>query len=227
MTHPHNKQKKLELSGRRLALIICNGSFTNIPEYKLIGPSKDAKLLESVLSDMETCRFSVRALVNKGLIEVRREIARICEEAGKEDTLLIYYSGNGIRNEDGLFLLVTDSESDYLYATALESEFIISQLRRSKCRKIVLIVDSCHAGAFFDNNRGIPSGLYAITSCGADEYCADTPDGGTFTIAVCTGLRGSAADTDGDGMVSIDELHEFVKESLRAEKHSNTPQKWV
>jgi hypothetical protein len=215
-----------ENPGRRLALVICNGKFSKIPGIQLSGPSKDAILLESILSDPDICRFSVTVLVDRGLLEVRREIARICSEAGEEDTLLIYYSGNGLVGEDGcLYLVVDDSENDYLYATALDAEFILSQLRRSKCRKIVLLVDSCHAGAFFNNNRGIPNGLYAITSCGADEYCSDTPEGGAFTMAVCAGLRHSAADTDGDGVVSIDELHEFVKNQLQP--GSGIPQKWV
>ncbi len=193
-----------------------------------IGPAKDAKLLQLVLSDVETCRFSVRSLLDRGLIEVRREIASICADASEQDTLLIYYSGNGFPGQDGsLYLLVADSDGEYPHATALDNEFILSQLRSSKCRHIVLVIDACHAGAFFTHNRGIPNGLYAITSSGADELCDDTPEGGAFSRALCGGLRNAAADADGDGLVSIDELHEFVKQELRNEGHKGTPQKWV
>jgi hypothetical protein len=223
------KKRKTPIpSGRRLALLICNGSFPNVPNYMLPGPAKDAKLLEAVLSDAATCRFNVCSLVDRGLLEVRREIARICADASDSDTLLIYYSGNGFPGQDGsLYLLVADSDGEYPHATALDAEFILSQLRESKCRRIVLIVDGCHAGAFFTHNRGIPNGLYAITSCGADEMCNDTPEGGAFTVALCAGLRDASADTDGDGLVSVDELHEFVKQKLRADGHVGTPQKWV
>lgn len=214
--------------GKRLALLVCNGSFPNVPGCQLKGPEKDAKLLETALSDPESCQFTVRTLLDRGLLEVRREIARACAEAGPEDTLLVYYSGNGLTGEDGsLYLLVADSERHYLFATALDAEFVLSQLRRSKCRKIVLLIDSCHAGAFFTNNRGIPGGLYAVTSCGATEACMDTPEGGAFTLALCEGVRRSAADSDGDGRVSMDDLYEFVKARLRAGGYSNIPQKWV
>ena len=57
--------------------------------------------------------------------------------------------------------------------------------------------------------------------------CVDTPAGGAFTVAVAAGLRHASADDDGDGHVSVDELHEFVKRRLRAEGHEGTPQKWV
>jgi hypothetical protein len=88
------------------------------------------------------------------------------------------------------------------------------------------MIDTCHAGSFFNNNRGIPNGLYAITSCGAEELCEETPEGGAFSLALCAGLRDAAADTDGDGLVSIDELHEYVKQKVRADGHEGTPQKW-
>jgi hypothetical protein len=223
-----NKHKTAIPSGRRLALLVCNGSFPKIGNYNLIGPAKDAQLLQTVLSDAETCRFNVCSLVDKGLLEVRREIARMRADASGNDTLLIYYSGNGFPGHDGsLYLLVADSDGDYPHATALDAEFILSQLRDSKCRRILLIVDGCHAGAFFTNNRGIPNGLYAITSCGADELCTDTSEGGAFTLALCAGLRDAAADSDGDGLVSVDELHEFVKQKLRNDGRQGTPQKWV
>jgi hypothetical protein len=223
--------KKIEpptVAGRRLALLICNGSFKNIPNYGLPGPAKDAERLEAVLSDADTCRFSVSKLLDAGLLEVRHEIARICADASEEDTLLIYYSGNGLAGSDGsLYLLVNDSNAEYPEATALDAEFVLSRLRNSKCRKIILMVDACYAGAFFNHNRGIPNGFYAITSCGADEICNDTPEGGAFSLALCAGLRNGEADRDGDGLVSIDELHEYVKRTLRAQGYESTPQKWV
>ncbi len=213
---------------KRIALIICNGKFSNMPTYQLDGPSKDAKLLSDTLTDPDLCGFEVRCLVDEGLLNVRREIARVCTDAGQNDILLLYYSGTGFIGEDGnYFLLVSDSDGEFLIATALDAEFILSQLRRSVCRKIILLIDGCHAGAFFNNNRGIPDGLYAITACGAKEFCADTPNGGAFTVALVEGLHNAKADHDGDGRVSVDELHEFVKNRLKAEKYDNTPQKWV
>jgi hypothetical protein len=214
--------------GLRLALLVCNGEFPKACN-PLVGPAKDANQVAKVLSDPETCRFTVRTLLDHGLLEVRREIARACREAGETDTLLLYFSGTGLKWEDGgLYLLVKDSEKEFLDATALDAEFILSQLRSSKCRNIILLVDTCYAGAFFNNNRGIPDGLYAITSCSADQTCSDTPEGGAFSLALCAGLRGISADSDGDGLVSIDELHEFIKRRLITSPYKEMrPQKWV
>lgn len=212
---------------RRVALVVCNGSFAKIA-WSLPGPAKDAALLERVLADPAVGGFEVTPLVDQGLLDVRREIARVCAQAGPQDTVLIYYSGNGFKGTDGdFYLTVADSEPDFVEATGIEAEYVLSNLRRSKSRKNVLVVDACHAGAFFDRNRGIPDGLYAITSCGADEACGDTPDGGMFTQALVEGLRTAAADADGDGLVSIDELHGFVKRRLAERDAPGTPLKWV
>lgn len=212
--------------GQRRALMICNTCFSGCSV--LPGVAQDAKTLAKVLSDPETCQFSVTTLVDQGFLAVRREIARICRESSEGDTLLIYYSGNGMRGEDGsLYLVVADTEQEYLYATSLDAEFILGELRRSSCRRIVVLIDTCHSGSFFENNRGIPNGLLAITSCGADETSADTPEGGAFTVAVCAGLKNAAADNDGDGRISLDELYDFVRARLEQRGGFGTPQKWV
>jgi hypothetical protein len=122
---------------------------------------------------------------------------------------------------------VNDADKDFIDATALDAEFILSRLRQTPCRRNILLIDACHSGAFFNNNRGIPDGLCAITACGAQQMCQDTPDGGVFTLALVAGLQGAAADADGDGRVSVDELHDFVKERLRSGDNPQTPQKWV
>lgn len=213
--------------GRRVALVVCNGSFSKIG-LSLPGPARDAELLEEVLADPAVGGFDVVPLVDRGLLDVRREIARVCAEAGPQDTLLIYYSGNGFQGDEGdFYLTVADSERDFVEATCVEAEYVLANLRRSRSRRNVLVVDACHAGAFFDRNRGIPDGLYAITSCGADEMCADTPDGGVFTRAIVDGLRTAAADGDGDGLVSVDELHGFVKRQLEERGAPGTPLKWI
>jgi len=214
--------------GNRYALLICNGDFPLIPQYCLTGPAKDAKILESVLSDNEIGQFKVDVLIDKGLVEVRRAISRICIQSDSDDTIMIYYSGTGMKVKDeSLYLLVNDSDSSFLEATTLDSDFILSQLRHSKCRKIILLIDCCHSGAFFNQNRGIPNGLYAITSCGADEFCYDTSEGGAFTLAIYNGLISSSADSSNDGRVSIDELHEFTKKWIKEKGYNQTPQKWV
>ena len=213
--------------GRRLALLICNGEFPLKPQWNLPGVAKDAEKIRDVLVHPDLCGFEVSTVLNGGLVEVRREIAKLCASAQEHDTVLIYYSGQGACDyEQRLHLLVADSDAEHYLATGLEPNFILDQLRKADCRSVVLVVDACHAGAFFTGNRGIPNGLYAVTSCGTNQIAHETREGGAFSLAVVEGLRGGAADRDGDGRVTIEELHAYVQKRVAAEYSEQTPQKW-
>ncbi|MFI9273256.1 caspase domain-containing protein [Kitasatospora sp. NPDC052896] len=78
-------------------------------------------------------------------------------------------------------------------------------------------------------------GRVVITASSATEYAFEddrltrtsrrTPS--VFTGALVEGLRTGAADTDGDGLVDVDELYEYVYARVRATTSHQTPQKWV
>jgi hypothetical protein len=213
---------------RRRALLICNGTFRDLGMPKLDGVRKDHDAMRRVLGDPEIGGFEVTALLDKPLLAVRKAIAALCRDSGADDALLIYYSGYSFCGDDGsLYLPVADSDKEYPDATAVDAEFILSRIRQSLCRRIVLLVDGCHSGAFFNNNRGIPDGLFAITACTADQMTVDTPHGGAFTQALVEGLLSPATDSDGDGRIDIDELHGFVAERIKSQGYESRPQKWV
>lgn len=224
---PKQNNETVLPNGQRLALLICNGEFPLEPSWNLRGVEQDAEQIRNILGQAELCGFDVSTVLNGGLVEVRRKIAEICEKATEHDTLLIYYSGQGtLDRKQRLILLVADSDPKHYLATGLEPNFILEHLREANCRSVVLIIDACHAGAFFTENRGIPNGLYAITSCKADEMAFDTSSGGAFSHVLIEGLRGAAADRDGDGRVTIEELHVYVKNQLKNSHFNQTPQKW-
>jgi len=213
---------------QRRALLICNGTFTERGFPNLPGVKKDFDAMSRVLGDGGIGGFEVTALLDQPLLAVRKAIAMACRQSGADDTLLIYYSGYSFCGDDhSLYLPVADSDQEFPDATAVDAEFVLSQIRQSACHRVVLLVDGCHSGAFFNNNRGIPDGLFAITACAADQFTVGTPEGGAFTRALVEGLEGPATDLDGDGRLSIDELHSFVKARLAAQGYPATPQKWV
>jgi len=213
---------------RRRALLICNGTFSDMALLNLPGVQKDCHAMNRVLGDPAVGGFEVKALLDQPLLAVRKAIAIACRDSAADDTLLIYYSGPSFRGADGsLYLPVADSDREFPDATAIDAEFVLGRIRQSPCRNLVLLVDGCHSGAFFENNRGIPNGLFAITACAADQMTADTPEGGAFTRALVEGMESAASDLDGDGRLSIDELHGFVKARLAAQGYPATPQKWV
>jgi hypothetical protein len=216
---------------RRLAVLIGNGRVGNANgqgyALNIPGIDKDLDALGAVLGDPECAGFEVRPLLEPTMIDVRRELARAARDAGPEDTLVVYYSGTSTLGADKLlYLPVSDSDISFLEATCLDSDYVLSCLRRSRCRRQLLMMDGCHSGAFFAYNRGIPDGFCAIRSCGPDEVCYGDDKGGFFTRLLVEGLRGAAADVDGDGLVTTDELFRYVLPRAKSLKDPITPQMW-
>jgi hypothetical protein len=216
---------------RKVAVLIGNARVGN-PEgggfvLDIQGVDKDLDTLGAVLSDAECGGFEIRRLFGPTMLEVRRELARAAREVGEDDTLLVYYSGTSVVGDDKLlYLPVSDSDTNFLEATCLDSDYVLSCLRRSRSRRQVLLMDGCHSGAFFAYNRGIPDGFAAIMSCGPEEFCYCDDEGGFFTKLLVEGMRGAAADFDGDGVVTTDELFRYVLPRSKALQQPATPQLW-
>jgi hypothetical protein len=214
-------------NSKRRALLICTCNMQNLSHY-LPGVAKDAENLNRVLGDPERSGFEVTCLLDQGLLAVRRAIAEACTVSSQEDTLLIYYGGASALDDNGtLQMPVVDSDGDYPMATCLDSEFILSQMRQSRCQRFVLIIDGCHSGAFFKNNRGIPDGMVALTSCSADETAMETAEGGAFTQSFLRALTSGKADKNRDGCVTVDDAYDFILNDKQHSGFSTHPQKWV
>jgi formylglycine-generating enzyme required for sulfatase activity len=232
----------------RLALIIANSEFDDPKLARLATPGRDAEALAEVLSDPAIGGFDVTLLVNRTLREVRAQIGRLYWRRKKGDLLILYYSGHGIKDDYGdLYLAVKDTEAEVASATALDAAFVCDQLDKSSSQRKVVVLDCCHSGAFARGAKALGSsagtqeaftgsgyGRVILTASNAVEYAWEDgkPLGeaatSVFTHFVVAGLQTGAADRDGDGEISLDELYDYVYEQVITSGLSKqTPQKWA
>ena len=232
----------------RIALIIANSEFDDPNLARLVTPGRDAEALTRVLEDPAIGGFDVTLLVNRTLREVRAQIGHLYRRRKKDDLLLLYYSGHGIKDDYGdLYLAAKDTESEVASATAIDASFVCNQLDRSSSQRKVVILDCCHSGAFARGAKapgssvgtqeafaGSGYGRVILTASNAIEYAweggkplGETPTS-VFTHFLVEGLQTGAADRDGDGEVSLDELYDYVYERVVTSGLSRqTPQKWA
>lgn len=230
----------------RSALIIASSSYADPKLRQLRAPQHDAVRLAEVLSDPEIGAFDVMTCVDEPEYAVRRKLASFFGRRGRDDLLLAHFSCHGLKDEDGqLYFATTDTEIEQLEATAVSADFVNRLMNRSLSRRIVLLLDCCYAGAF---GRGATAragggvdlkerfdgrGRVVITASNSMEYAFEGDDltgRGTpsiFTSAVVEGLRSGAADIDGDGHVSVDDLYDHVYEQVRERTPNQTPSKWT
>jgi len=238
------------VSGRREALVVAVHDYEDPGLSKLRAPSHDAETLAHVLGHPEIGGFQVRQLRNEPAHVVNEALEEFFADRDRDDLLLVYFSGHGLKDEDGtLYLAAVNTKVRRLAATGVSASFVNQQMTRSRARRVVLILDCCYAGAFARGltPRGVASdlgieqqlggcGRAVITSSSAMEYSFEGSrlTGGeagagpsVFTGVLVQGLESGAADRDGDGFVTLDEIYDYVYAGVRDITPHQTPSKWI
>ncbi len=235
-------------AGNRHALVVANYDYEDPGLRRLRAPAHDAEQLARVLRDRSIGGFDVRTVRNESAPTINETVEDFFADRSPEDLLLLYFSGHGVKDEDGeLYFAAAPTKLNRLGATAVAADFVNRRMNRSRSRRIVLLLDCCYAGAF---GRGMVAragtgialeeefggrGRAVITASSAMEYAfegpdlADTRDEGpsVFTRALVDGLDTGDADRDQDGYIGLDELYDYVYERVRRATPNQTPGKWT
>ena len=155
--------------------------------------------------------------------------------------MIIFFAGHGAAEVDassaegdGLekYLMTWEANPRDLYATAMPMAEVARILNRIRSERLVFIVDSCYSGAsggrtvstggiraniadtFLDRIAG-GRGKVIITASAASEVSVERDElkHGVFTYYLLEGLKG-AADSDRDGMISVDEAYRYVSDKV-------------
>ncbi len=230
----------------RSALVVASDDYADVRLGRLRAPAVDAEHLARVLGDSSIGNFEVEVLHNEPEHRIRRRLSAFFSNRDRDDLLVVHFSCHGVKDDNGhLYFASSDTEMGDLDATAVSAEFVNRQMARSRSRRIALFLDCCYSGAF---SRGVIAragdqvdladrfdgrGQVVITASTSMEYAFEgdelsgegTPS--VFTSALVDGLETGAADLDGDSLVSIDELYEYLYEHVRERNPNQTPSKWV
>ena len=230
------------------ALIIANSRYDDERFAPLPGAAADAETLARVLSDPDIEEFTVETVVDTGLRATMRAIQLFFSSAKAGDLLLLHLSLHGWKDIRGrLYFIACDTERELPEATAISADFVSDLMRQSKSERIVVLLDCCYSGAFTAGmtrrSSGSPRvnvsepfagrGRVVITSSTSLQFAHEgDPDvlssqeeaqPSPFTAAVADGLRDGAADLDGDGQISVNELYEYVHKQVLQKVPGQTP----
>lgn len=220
---------------RSYALVIGVARYPNLPAAaQLLYPVRDADEMYSTLISPEGGQFPpehVHKLVNDQvtLVNLRRELEQWLPSVTQpNDRVLIYFAGHGFISNGRAYLAPYDVDLKKIVDTAYPmselGEVVGSQI---KGKWKVLITDACHAGAITpeddptklnQNLLDLHSSLLSLTASRDREQSFESAEWGgghgIFTYFVVQGLHG-AADVNGDGIITADELGEYVHANVR------------
>ena len=162
--------------------------------------------------------------------------------AQKDDAVFIYFAGHGCPDvdhsgdnpEDQItkYLAPYDAHRDDLFSTAFPMDELSAMLKRIESQYVVMALDTCYSGqagqgrtfetvntrAVLSNsflNRIAGQGRVVITASDINELSMELEalGHGIFTHHLVTGMKGEA-DLDGDGLVSVQELYDYLSERV-------------
>jgi TPR repeat protein len=227
------------------ALILATGTYADSRITPLKSPVLDAERLRLLLIRDDVGPYEVTMLSDAGLMAQRVAIERYFQSAGPDDTLLLFVSGHGDKDADGdLYFLAQDTDRDLLSSTAIGAHFVSKQAARSRAKQKVLLIDTCYSGAFakghvfksgsaaitaedFGENGG--RGTAIITAASSTQLASEAAAEGRmqsrFTRHLIEGIETGAADVNGTGNITLDELFDYVRAALRREGPGQEPKR--
>jgi uncharacterized caspase-like protein len=166
----------------------------------------------------------------------------LARSARRDDTVVIFFAGHGAPEvdprgieADGLakYLVPMDADCDDLFSTALPMDDIHAIFARIESARVVVFLDTCYSGAaggrtfaskktragdvdeLFLERLTRARGRAIITASRPTEVSIELPElgHGIITYYLVQGLKG-AADLNRDGIVSLQELYEYVEQQV-------------
>ena len=206
----------------------------------LAAAPKDVAAMLRVLQSTELGAFDdVKTLIDPDLEAMQTEIDLLFQSCQKGDLGLLYFSGHGITDDsDRLYLATRRTSKDTFRSTAVSASFIQGIMRdRGYQRQHVLILDCCYSGAFAEGWLAKRAdinlkpqleveGSVVLTSSTSTQKSYEDKEGelSLYTNYIVQGIESGAAESDGDGMISADELHEYAKQHVQATKPAMKPE---
>ena len=240
---------------RKYALIVGINTYSskNIPSLRFA--VQDAQELYDVLTDPARGRFpreSVTLLTDKSgnpptEANIIRSLTKIRNSARENDLVLVFFSGHGVEEDERAYLLPQDADLDALDATAIERDAFVRQIDKILAKKVIVILDACHAGGISRSGKGAgrdatlsnqyydqfegSRGRAFIASCGGGQMSWEDEEArhGVFTNSLVRGLSGAADNLPENGLVTLSELQRFLESDVSdwARRHGKAQQPQV
>lgn len=180
--------------------------------YKLFNTVTIDTLIGSAATT-EKIRFAIESIRNKINVGTLTP----------DDIIFIFFSSHGFIDEYKDFRIQGDDFNPLVKISTSVSykNDVLAQIQNLPCKKI-LFIDACRSGGAKASNfeiiqaihdlKNAPNGLTVMTSSSEQEDSHEDVkwQNGAFTEALITGLRDGKADANGNGIITITEISNYV-----------------
>jgi hypothetical protein len=135
--------------------------------------------------------------------------------SGDSDTALFYFSGHGLLNELGGYIVVPDAKRN---DEGISMDDLLKLVNGSACRNRIVILDCCNSGSMGSSNlinattANISEGVTILTASRNNESAVEVNGHGIFTNLLLDALSGGAADIMGS--VTPGSIYAYIDQAL-------------
>lgn len=176
-------------------------------------PHNDAATMEWLYKENKQASVLLLRNDKAKLSTVKRALQKMADVATKDDIVVFYFSGHGVK---GGFVC---------YDGFLYYKDIYSAMAACKSQSKMVFADACFSGAIRQQKRktgksstqkSTARNVMFFLSCRSNELSIETPKmtNGLFTYALQHGLRGGA-DTNKDRIITAKELFDYVSAKVK------------
>jgi hypothetical protein len=236
-------------TGRRIALIVGISRYAD-PSIDLEYAAEDASALYQKLTDPALGPAAFQPDDVMLLLDGKATTAAITtglreflQKARENDFVLFFFAGHGAPDPNrlkDLYLLAHDTDPKNIAGTGLLMRHVREAIAEIPARDVLILSDACHSGGigasdgmravtenpihqvFLEKLRHSSGGMAILTASEAAQLSfenAKWEQHGVFTYFLLKGLRGEA-DEDHDGIVSLGEILEYVRDRVRSATNS-------
>lgn len=221
-------------TGRRTALLIgvskYGQGFAQLPAAK-----NDVEALQRVLNNPDLGGFKATPLIDPDVSEMEGKIRELFLNQEKDDLALLFFSGHGIKDDEGVLCLSTkdtcknrDRRIDK--TTVVSIDWIREVLNQSSSGNQVLILDCCSSGAFAENliSKGSSNidfqsqlagqGRVILTSSASsqDSFQKAGMKFSIYTNFILEGILSGKLGRENNLYASVHDLHQYVRYKVQS-----------
>jgi len=234
--------------GVKRALLVHNNTFIDKSFRPLFATSGDVARLKTLLQQ-DYVGFkpdNIVELENPGLTDFQTAILEFYRSGDVDDYLFFYYAGHGVCDDFGqLYLALKRTTYTNFEAQSLDAGFIGSQLKRSRTKKKVVMLDCCNASGFSKNDGFVPrdveggfspyeknfdprgSGTYILgaSQTGSSAYEKVGPDGNSYSLYTSAFIKGieSGEAAPFSETIKLSDISDFIHEQRNNSGKATNP----
>ena len=134
--------------------------------------AKDIKAMKQVLQHSEMGNFTesdIRVLKNPDRQVMEEAIEALFANRQKDDLVLLFFSGHGIKDDQGRLYLSTSKtrknlQGELVRSTAVPANIVQESMSKSRSKRQVVILDCCFSGAFAEGMLAKDDGSVDVKS---------------------------------------------------------------